>query len=383
MPDAAERPATAEVRVAPDGGAVLTLAGRLDAAGTAAVWAPAMAAAASAGGGNAGSGQGGGLTVDAGGVTYCDGSGVALLGALRAASAGRPFHIEGLKPEFQTLADLVGEVAPPAPRTAPRLGPISRLGLTAYALGGEAKRQVAFVGETLVHLGDVIRRPGRLRWSDFFLTLEAAGVRAVPIMILMGFLIGLIMAFQSAIPMRRFGADLFVADLVSLSLLRELGPLMAAVMLAGRTGSAFAAEIGTMKVNEEVDALTTMGLVPVRFLVVPRVLAAIVVMPFLAMLMNVAGLLGCLVVMMSLGYPPVTFFNQLVGAVSHVDLLGGLFKAAVFGLLVGGVGCMRGLQTTTGAAAVGESTTRSVVSGILLIILADGLFAVLFFYLDL
>ena len=113
------------------------------------------------------------------------------------------------------------------------------------------------------------------------------------------------------------------------------------------------------------------------------VTSAIVVMPFLAMIMNVAGLLGCLVVMMSLGYPPVTFFNQLVGSTGYGDLLGGLSKAAVFGLLVGGVGCMRGLQTTTGAAAVGESTTRSVVSGILLIILADGLFAVLFFYLDL
>lgn len=372
MPDAADRPATAEVRTVADG-ADLVLAGRLDAAGTAAVWVPAMAALQ----------KGGSLTVDAAGITYCDGSGVALLGALRAGAAARPFAIRGLQPEFQTLVDLVGEVAPPAVPVGPRLGPISRLGHAAYALGGEAKRQVAFVGETLVYLFEAVRRPGRVRWSDFFLTLEAAGVRAVPIMVLMGFLIGLIMAFQSAIPMRRFGADLFVADLVSLSLLRELGPLMAAVMLAGRTGSAFAAEIGTMKVNEEVDALTTMGLVPVRFLVVPRVLAAIVVMPFLAMLMNVAGLLGCLVVMMSLGYPPVTFFNQLVGATTHLDLLGGLFKAAVFGLLVGGVGCMRGLQTTTGAAAVGESTTRSVVSGILLIILADGLFAVLFFYLDL
>ena len=347
MPDAAERPATAEVRTVP-GGAALVLAGRLDATGTAAVWAPAMTAAAGSGA----------LTVDASGVTYCDGAGVALLGALRAAAAGRTFAIEGLKPEFRTLVDLVGEVAPPEVRTGPKLGPISRIGHKAYVLGGEMARQVAFVGEMLVYMAEVVRRPGRLRWSDFFLALEAAGVRAVPIMTLMGFLIGLIMAFQSAIPMRRFGADLFVADLVSLSLLRELGPLMAAVMLAGRTGSAFAAEIGTMKVNEEVDALSTMGLVPVRFLVVPRVLAAIVVMPFLAMIMNVAGLFGCLAVMMSLGYPPVTFFNQLVGAVTHQDLLGGLFKAAVFGLLVGGVGCMRGLQTTTGAAS-GTSTPRS------------------------
>ncbi|BBK32903.1 phospholipid/cholesterol/gamma-HCH transport system permease protein [Stella humosa] len=372
MAEAAVRSASAGVGTDP-GGTVLTLAGRLDADGTAAVWAPAMAAAAGIGG----------LTVDAGGVDYCDGAGVALLAALRSAMGDRPFAIRGLKPQFAALVELVGEVAAPEVRASPRLGPISRLGLTAYRMGGEMRRQVTFVGEVLVYLVEVLRRPGRLRWSDFMIALEAAGVRAVPIMALMGFLIGLIMAFQSAIPMRKFGADLYVADLVSLSMIRELGPLMAAIMLAGRTGSAFAAEIGTMKVNEEVDALTTMGLVPVRFLVVPRVLAGIVVMPFLAMIMNVAGLLGCLVVMMSLGYPPITFLHQLVGSTGYGDLLGGLFKAAVFGLLVAGVGCMRGLQTTTGAAAVGESTTRSVVSGILLIILADGLFAVLFFYLDL
>ncbi|BBK42207.1 ABC transporter inner membrane subunit [Allostella vacuolata] len=376
MVDAAGRSASAEVKTTP-AGVVLVLAGRLDADGTARVWTTAMDAA------RPGGGAGQGLTVDAAQVEYCDGAGVALLGALRAAAGDRPFAIEGLKPQFATLVDLVGVVAMPVVQAPPRLGPISRLGQTAYHMGGEMARQVAFVGEVLVYLVEVVRHPGRLRWGDFLIALEAAGVRAVPIMTLMGFLIGLIMAFQSAIPMRRFGADLFVADLVSLSLIRELGPLMAAVMLAGRTGSAFAAEIGTMKVNEEVDALTTMGLVPVRFLVVPRVLAAIIVMPFLAMIMNVAGLFGCMVVMISLGYPPVTFFNQLVNSTGHVDLLGGLFKAAVFGLLVGGVGCMRGLQTTTGAAAVGESTTRSVVSGILLIILSDGLFAVLFFYLDL
>ncbi|MCC7274130.1 MAG: MlaE family lipid ABC transporter permease subunit [Alphaproteobacteria bacterium] len=371
MQDAVATTASAEAAAGPDG-TVLTLAGRLDADGTASVWRPAMAAAAGAGR----------LTVDAARVDYCDGAGIALLAALRVAAAGRPFAVTGLKPGFAALLELVGEPVRPEARQEPRDNLFSRLGRIAYRIGGQMRYQLAFVGETLFYTLDVLRRPRQLRWGDFVTVVEAAGVRAVPIMSLMGFLIGLITAFQSAIPMRRFGADLFVADLVSLSLLRELGPLMAAVMLAGRTGSAFAAEIGTMKVNEEVDALTTMGLVPVRFLVVPRVLAGILVMPFHAMIMNVAGLFGCLVVMMSLGYPPITFYNQLVGATTHGDLLGGLFKAAVFGLLVAGVGCMRGLETTTGAAAVGESTTRSVVSGILLIILSDGLFAVLFFYLD-
>ncbi|MGE0723296.1 MAG: MlaE family lipid ABC transporter permease subunit [Alphaproteobacteria bacterium] len=374
MPDAGSAASAATIAVRAEGErTVIALSGRLDAAGVAAVWAPATNAAGSARA----------TTIDATAVDYCDGSGIALLGELRRLAGERPFAIVGLKPEFEVLLGLVGSLSPPEDRAPPRHGLFSTLGQVAYGLGAELRTQIAFIGELVVSLGAAARRPGMVRWSDFVLIAEAAGVRAVPIMTLMGFLIGLIMAFQSAIPMRRFGADLFVADLVSLSLLRELGPLMAAVMMAGRTGSAFAAEIGTMKVNEEVDALTTMGLVPVRFLVVPRVLAGVFVMPFLAMIMNVAGLLGCLVVMMSLGYPPVTFYNQLVGATTYGDLLGGLFKAGVFGFLVAGVGCLRGLQTTTGAAAVGVSTTRSVVSGILLIILADGLFAVLFYYLDL
>jgi phospholipid/cholesterol/gamma-HCH transport system permease protein len=156
---------------------------------------------------------------------------------------------------------------------------------------------------------------------------------------------------------------------------------MASILLTARSGSAFAAEIGTMKVNEEIDALTTMGIEPMRFLVVPRVLAAMAVVPALAMLTSLAGLLGGLVVYVSLGFPPVTYLNRIVDMVTPGDVIGGLVKAMVFGVIVAGIGCLRGLQTGTGAEAVGASTTSSVVSGIIAIALADGIFAVLFYVL--
>jgi phospholipid/cholesterol/gamma-HCH transport system permease protein len=210
---------------------------------------------------------------------------------------------------------------------------------------------------------------------------ELAGVNALPIVALIGFLLGLIMAFQSAIPMRQFGADIFVANLIGLSMLRELGPLVTAILLAGRSGSAFAAELGTMKFREEIDALSTMGLDSVRFLVVPRLLAAVTMTPLLTIFANLFGLIGGAVVMVSLGYPLVTYGNQLLSAVHIRDLVSGLSKSLVFGMVVAGVGCLRGLQTMTGASAVGESTTRAVVSGIILIAIVDGVFAVVFYCL--
>ena len=189
------------------------------------------------------------------------------------------------------------------------------------------------------------------------------------------------MAFQSAIPMRQFGAEIYVADLVSLSMLRELGPLMTAIIVAGRSGSAFAAEIGTMKVNEEINALTTMGLDPVRFLVVTRVIGAVLMMPLLTLFSNLMGLVGGAIVFLSFDFPLVTYYQQVLSAVHLKDLNGGLAKAFVFGILVAAIGCLRGLQTRTGASAVGLSATRAVVSGIVLIVVADGVFSVVFYYL--
>jgi phospholipid/cholesterol/gamma-HCH transport system permease protein len=193
---------------------------------------------------------------------------------------------------------------------------------------------------------------------------------------------GVIMAFQGAISLRRFGADVFVANLVGLAMLRELGPLMTAIILAGRSGSAFAAELGTMKVREEIDALKTMGLDPVRFLVVTRVIAAVVMTPLLTVFADLLGLIGGALVMRSFGVPMITFYRQVQYQVTYGSFVGGLVKSFVFGILVAAIGCLRGLQTNTGASAVGESTTRAVVSGIVLIVITDGIFSVVFYYLN-
>lgn len=325
------------------------------------------------------------LTIEAAAVDYCDGAGIAMIVDLRRTALARKLAVEvrGLKPQFQSLLD---EFAPGAMNEAPLAKPSptclpDEVGRAAYQVWRDAAGLVQFVGELAVALALAVRHPRKVRWRDALLAAENAGVNALPIVALISFLMGLIMAFQSAVPMRQFGVEIFVADLVALSMLRELGPLMTAIILAGRSGSAFAAEIGTMKVNEEINALTTMGLDPVRFLVVTRVIAAVAMMPLLTVFANLMGLIGGSVVLLSMDYPLITYVQEVLGAVQLKDLLSGMAKAVVFGVLVAGIGCLRGLQTRTGASAVGLSTTSAVVSGIVLIVLADGVFSVVFYYL--
>ena len=325
------------------------------------------------------------VTVDASRIEYCDGAGIAMMVDLqrRQLAAGGTLELRGLPERYQSLLELFKpdefqEVAraKPVPVCLPE-----EVGRNTAIILKDMRALLYFIGEVFAALAVAVRHPRSVRWRDALLIAENAGVNAIGIVALISFLIGLIMAFQSAIPMRQFGVELFVADLVALSMFRELGPLMTAIIVAGRSGSAFAAEIGTMKVNEEINALSTMGLDPVRFLVTTRVIAAVVMMPLLTMIANLMGLLGGAVVLMSLNYPFVTYLNEVRGALQLEDLLGGLAKSLVFAVLVAGIGCLRGLQTETGASAVGISTTRAVVSGIILIVLADGAFSVAFYYL--
>ena len=239
------------------------------------------------------------------------------------------------------------------------------------------------LGEAVLACVHLASRRRMLRWADVLRYADQAGVRALPLILLLGYLIGLILAFQSAVPMRRFGADLYVANLVSISLLRELGPLLAAVILSGRTGSAFAAEIGTMKVNEEIDALVTMGLDPMTMLVLPRMLAVMLVMPAMVIALDLAGLAGMTTVMVGFGFPPAAIAIQVQAAAVPGDLFGGLFKGVIFGIAVAAVGCRAGLGTGVGPRAVGQSATAAVVGGIVATILLDGMFAVLFYRLGL
>ena len=369
----------AALALQPDAGgfATIALSGRLDAYSVGPLWAQAHAALRTSPRAK--------VIVDCGRVEYCDGAGVALLVDLlrQPRPAGAEVEIRGLADRFRKLLDqfdpkaLATAAAPP-----PRLPLLERVGRTGARLFDDLYALVAFLGEAAAAIAYALRHPQGIRWRDALRIAEEAGVNALPIVALIGFLMGVILAFQSAVAMKPFGAELFVANLLSLALLRELGPLMTAILLAGRSGAAFAAEIGTMKVNQEVDALTTMGLDPVRFLVVTRVLAATAMTVPLVVFADLIGLIGGALVMLTFDIPLHAYYKQAVSFTQVGDFIGGLAKSVVFGLLIAGVGCLRGLQTETGAAAVGISATSAVVSGIVLIVFVDGIFAVLFYYLN-
>lgn len=326
------------------------------------------------------------LLVDASQIEYCDGAGIGLLLELTQTQKqnNRQIKIIGLSPDFQPLMKLFdpGQAAESPPKSASPAQRIESLGEKTVRLLHDLKAQISFTGEAFVKLLTTLIHPRTLRWRDTFLIAEKAGANAVGITALLGFLIGMILAFQSAVSMQKFGAQVFVTDLVCLALFRELGPLITAFVLASRSGSAFAAEIGTMKINEEIDALTTMGLDPVRFLVVPRLIAAICVIPLLTMFNNLFGLIGCGVVMSFFGSPPMTYLHRIQQAATMTDLCGGLAKTFFFGALIAGIGCLQGIRTGTGPSAVGDSATRAVVSGIVAIVVADGAFAVLYYFLN-
>ena len=234
----------------------------------------------------------------------------------------------------------------------------------------------AFVGETACAALGALIRPRRFRMGDAALAFERAAFDGLPITTLIGFLLGLILAFQSAAALQMFGVEVYVADLIAIGLFRELGPLVTAIILAGRSGSAFAAEIGTMKVDEELDALSVMGLPPVRFLVLPRVAAAVLAMPILTIAAELAGLVGGAIVLQLMNVPLSVFWGHVSDTTTLFMIVYGLGKSALFGLLVSLIGCYSGLHTGDTADAVGVAATKAVVGGIIAIAVADGLLAV-------
>jgi phospholipid/cholesterol/gamma-HCH transport system permease protein len=235
-----------------------------------------------------------------------------------------------------------------------------------------------FLGESLNALGRLLRGKAQFRWSDAWLTMQECGPNALGIVALINFLVGLILAFVGSIQLAQFGASSYVADLVAIATIREMGCMMTGIIICGRTGAAFAAQLGTMKVNEELNAFTTFGISPAEFLILPRILALFFMMPLLCVFADLIGIAGGYLVSMSiLDVTSVEYLNRTLDAISLSNFLLGIFKGSVFGVLVALTGCLRGMQCGDNSAAVGEATTSAVVAGITAIIAADGVFAIL------
>ncbi|OGU55832.1 MAG: hypothetical protein A2X64_11360 [Ignavibacteria bacterium GWF2_33_9] len=238
---------------------------------------------------------------------------------------------------------------------------------------------VSFIGEVIKSNLKIFYTPRSIRWVDLPTQIIQIGIKALPISLMIVFLIGLITGYQGAVQLKLFGADIYIADIISVSITRELAPLMVAIIVAGRSGSAFAAEIGTMKISEEIDALEMMGFNKVDFLVMPRLLAAIIVMPLIVMFADVIGILGgLLAAVTTLDITSVGYFNEMQGFLNMTDIFSGLIKSAIFAYFIAIIGCFRGLQVKGGAESVGRYTTSSVVTSIFHIILIDAVCTILF-----
>lgn len=255
---------------------------------------------------------------------------------------------------------------------------LHRAGESTLALGRSAIEVLDFIGEASLAFIKLFVGKARFRRSDLILITQEAGAQALPIVSLISFLVGLILAFVGAVQLRMFGAQIYVADLVGIAMAREMGAMMTGIIMAGRTGAAFAAQLGTMQVNEEIDALTTMGVSPIEFLVLPRMLALILMMPLLCLYADLMGILGGVVVgvgMLDLSFSQ--YFHQTQGALDLNNFTIGVFKSGVYGFLIAVSGCLRGIQCGRSASAVGDATTSAMVTAIVAIIVSDGIFAVM------
>jgi phospholipid/cholesterol/gamma-HCH transport system permease protein len=325
------------------------------------------------------------VVIDLAKLANCDGAGLGLLGQVRHDLAAWNGHmrLDNLRPDLAGLVQMATLLDAAAPQLRPpaKTSFEEEVGNSAASVLSEIAAIVAFLGEVFAGAGWLLIHPRQFRVRETLNVANRVGSNALPVILLLGFLIGTILAFQAATPLGRYGLVDMIPTMVCISVVRELGPLLATLLLAGRTGSAFAAELGTMTVTEEISALKAMGIDPVRFLVVPRVLATIAMAPLLAIFSSVMGIIGGYAVMSGFGFSVASYIDQVRQAVTYKDLIGGEVKTLVFGLIVGGIGCLRGLRTGSGPGAVGESATRAVVSSIVLIILADGILGFVYYSL--
>jgi phospholipid/cholesterol/gamma-HCH transport system permease protein len=327
-----------------------------------------------------------GVTFDAEGLTSWDSSVLTFLVEVSELCRQRdiPMDREGLPVGVKKLLALA-EAVPErkgARREVTEASFLERVGTGTLGLAGSAKELLAFLGEMTVTFFALVRLKARYRTSDLFLLMQECGAQALPIVTLISFLVGVILAFVGAVQLKQFGAQIYVADLVGIAMIREMGAMMTGIIMAGRTGAAFAAQLGTMKVTQEVDAFTTAGFSPLEFLVLPRVMALILMMPLVCLYADFVGVIGGAVIgvaMLDLSWT--TYFHETANAISLTDLFGGVFKASVYGVLIALSGCLRGLQCGNSSSAVGDAATSAVVTGIVAIVVACGIFAVVFYIL--
>jgi phospholipid/cholesterol/gamma-HCH transport system permease protein len=296
-----------------------------------------------------------------------------------ARNAGAYFDADALPEKMRTLLGQLAashETSVPFDRTENFLTNVGRATLDTV---GKARDITRFVGECVLATTALFRHPKGFRWRDCAREMQQCGAMALPIVSLISFLIGVTLAYTGAIVLRMFGGDIWIADMIGLSMVREMGAVMTAVVLAGRTGAAFAATLGNMKANEEIDALEVLGISPVQFLVLPRMLALAVMMPLLALYANALGICGGMAVALGLlSIPPTAYWAEMLTIVDLSDISVGVIKATAFGIIIGIAGCLRGLQADRSAEGVGRAATSAVVTAILLCTVADAIFAVLF-----
>lgn len=293
--------------------------------------------------------------------------------------AGAACDFAGLPPK---VAVLLGQLAKADESGAPQdraEGFVTAVGKATQDLWENAKHISHFVGECFIGAGRLAREPGRFRWKDCVAEMQQCGPMAVPIVGLVSFLVGVTLSYTASIILRLVGFDIYIADIIGLAMVREVGAVMTGVVLAGRTGAAFAATLGNMKANEEIDALETLGIPAVQFLVMPRLLALALMMPLLTLYANALGILGGMAIAYSLlDITPMAYWSEMLTIVDLSDVCSGVIKAGAFGLIIGLAGCMRGLEAERSAAGVGRAATSAVVTAILLMVVADAVFAVVF-----
>ncbi len=328
------------------------------------------------------------LVLEAGGIESMDSAGAWLL--LRTVKTlergGARVEVVGLRPEFAELTKMVSAGAAGAATAVRRPGPgrLERIGRGTWRGARSVSGALSFIGENAAVLVRSLAAPGRIRWRAIVSALQAGGFNALPITGLLSFLMGIVIAYQAAAQLRTFGADIFIVDLIGISILREIAPLVTAIIVAGRSGSAYTAEIGTMRVTEELDALRTLGISPLEMLVLPKALALVIALPLLTVYADVMGVFGGMIMALTqLDVTFIEFVNRFKDAVAARHLLIGVGKAPVFAVVIALVGCYQGFRVRGGADAVGRHATISVVQSIFLVIVFDAAFSIAFNWADL